>query len=113
MPPNVTVRKNNNNEGWRAVFSKISNLTVTVLSGDCSTFLYRMTDDNNNATNPRPALIKNNCENDTTPTNVKPKDGPNANAKLPDNPKYPIPRFNISWRCIIFTIIFNQRWSWI
>src|SRR5690625_7757807 len=77
-------------DGCKAVFSKISNLTVVDLCGDSSTRLYRILEDKSTATNPKPAQIKNNFVNDMTPTSVKPSAGPNASAKFPDMLKYPI-----------------------
>src|SRR5690625_1838240 len=87
IPPNVTVIKNNKMDGCKAVFSKISNLTVVDLCGDSSTRLYRILEDKSTAINPKLAQIKNNFVNDMTPTSVKPSAGPNASAKFPDNPK--------------------------
>src|SRR5699024_4049557 len=72
-------------------FSMTSKRAGFVLSIDSSTSLYLILVANKNAVRPNTAQIRNNCVKERKPTNVSPSAGPNAKAKLPDNPKYPIP----------------------
>src|SRR5699024_1173631 len=87
IPPNVNVIKNNKMDGFTAVLSTTSNRAGFVLFGDSSTFWYLIFSANTKAVKPSAAQIKNNCVKDIKSANVKPKAGPNANAKLPDKPK--------------------------